>query len=71
MLTYLKMGLGALIVFPVALGIGFIFGVKHQKSVVAAQVAEAKITILKDGKRVDDKVFDADDTTLCTLLGGC
>jgi hypothetical protein len=62
---------GVVIATPIMLGIGFVWGVKHQKSVVAAQVATQQITILKKGREVDEKVFDADDATLCDLLGGC
>lgn len=65
------MAVGGLIVLPFALGIGFVYGVKHQKAVFAAQVNEGKIQVLKDGKAIDEKVYNADDSTLCNMLGGC
>lgn len=71
MLNALKMVLGALIVLPFALGIGFVYGIKHQKNVVAARAANDKVVILKDGKQIDEKVFSASDSALCDLLGGC
>ena len=34
-------------------------------------LAADRITILKDGKEIDDEVLAADDAVLCALLGGC
>lgn len=41
------------------------------KSAVRAQLAEARVQILKDGKEIDAEVLAADDAELCRLLGGC
>lgn len=41
------------------------------KSAVRAELASDRITILKDGKEVDDAVSQADDDGLCAFLGGC
>jgi hypothetical protein len=69
--SFIKLVVGGLIALSFALGIGFVYGVKHQKAAFAAQVAEGKIQVLKEGKAVDEKVYNADDSTLCDLLGGC
>lgn len=41
------------------------------KSAVLARLQSGRITILKDGRRIDEKVLGADDSALCRLLGGC
>jgi hypothetical protein len=38
---------------------------------VLSGLADDRITILKDGKEIDDEVLAADDDLLCALLGGC
>lgn len=41
------------------------------KKYVLNKMAEERIEMFKDGKRIDETVFNADDVGLCTLLGGC
>lgn len=41
------------------------------KSSVLSHLQSDRITILKDGKRIDEKVLGANDSALCLLLGGC
>lgn len=40
-------------------------------SAVLSRLQSDRITILKDGRRIDEKVLGADDSALCLLLGGC
>lgn len=35
------------------------------------ELQEDRAKILKDGKQVDETVYSADDSALCSLLGGC
>ena len=71
MLKYVYAVAGGLIVLPLAFGAGYVYGVRTHKAAVEAKAKDAKITILKDGKAVDEKVLTADDSALCNLLGGC
>lgn len=38
---------------------------------ILARLADDRITILRDGKEIDNAVLQADDDELCRLLGGC
>lgn len=38
---------------------------------IANELKEDRITILKDGKKIDDQVLNSDDTGICAILGGC
>jgi hypothetical protein len=38
---------------------------------ILARLADDRISILKDGKKIDEEVLSADDDQLCRLLGGC
>ncbi|WP_048647507.1 hypothetical protein [Nitratireductor soli] len=41
------------------------------KQAVLDRLKDDRITVLKDGKAIDDEVLGADTDTLCGLLGGC
>lgn len=41
------------------------------KSSVLDRLKDDRITILKDGKQIDEKALNADDDGLCAFLGGC
>lgn len=71
MLKYVYLVAGGLIVLPLAFGVGYVAGVRNHKASVESKAKDDKITILKDGKKVDEKVLNATDTGLCALLGGC
>lgn len=49
----------------------YVKGRADGRAVVAAKLAEDRITILRDGKAIDYEVLAADDDALCGLLGGC
>lgn len=41
------------------------------KAEVAVGLQDDRITILKDGQKIDEGALQADDFDLCGLLGGC
>lgn len=49
------------------------YGLGHHegRASLAAEIAGDRITILKDGKAIDEKVLAGDDDYLCGVLGGC
>lgn len=55
--------------FLVALA--YMIGRMDGRAALAAELAGDRITILKDGKAIDNEVLAADDPALCALLGGC
>lgn len=71
MLTWLKIGVGALAGAFIAFTSGYFIGQSAGKQSVRDELKDSRITILKDGKQIDEKVLGADDTGLCNLLGGC
>lgn len=56
---------------PILFGTGYLKGGADARATIAVQLKSDRITILQDGKEIDDAVFAADDTGLCALLGGC
>lgn len=71
MLTWLKLGVGALAGASIAFTCGYFIGHSAGKKSVLATLQAQRVTILKDGKQIDEKVLGADDDSLCGLLGGC
>lgn len=61
---------GLLAVLAVA-GTIYVKGRVDGRASLLSGLAEDRITILKDGKEIDDEVLAADDAVLCALLGGC
>ena len=69
MITYLKI---AAIVAGVALiGYSYIRVYNAGKDAVYAKLKDDRISILKDGKAIDEKVLSADDNELMCLLVAC
>lgn len=62
---------GALAVAAATMTAVYVKGRADGRAVVAAKLAEDRITILRDGKAIDYEVLAADDDALCGLLGGC
>lgn len=73
--TFLKSPLGRALAGIVALLVvaGGIYLVGHHEGRLSVLdgLKDQRITILKDGKQIDEKVLGADDSALCSLLGGC
>ncbi|RUW50063.1 hypothetical protein [Mesorhizobium sp. M8A.F.Ca.ET.021.01.1.1] len=63
--------LGALLLAGSLLGGVYAKGRVDGRASLAAQLAGDRITILKDGKAIDNEALAADDPALCALLGGC
>lgn len=67
--TSLKVG--AVIVVLAGLAWSHLWVYGAGKDSVLNRLKDDRITVLKDGRAIDDEVLRADDTMLCTLLGGC
>jgi hypothetical protein len=62
---------GVLAFSGVALGGAYFKGRADGRAAVIERLQSDRITILKDGRKIDDEVLGADDDALCALLGGC
>lgn len=71
LLDYLKLGAGALVGAALMAAPAYFYGKAAGKSEITASLQSDRITILKDGTKIDAEALTADDTSLCTLLGGC
>ncbi|MBB5576400.1 MULTISPECIES: hypothetical protein [Rhizobium] len=67
----IKIGGGIVIGAALASAPAYLVGKRAAKTEIAAGLQESRVTILKDGQKIDAKVFQADDVDLCLLLGGC
>lgn len=63
--------LAAIVASGTVVGGAYLKGRADGRAVVLEQIRTDRITILKDGKEVDDAVLGADDLGLCAMLGGC
>lgn len=61
----------AFAVASITLGISHSMAYRAGKTAVLERLKDDRITILKDGRRIDDEVLKADDSELCSYLGGC
>lgn len=41
------------------------------REAVMRKLQDDRITILQDGRKIDERVLRADDFSLCNMLGGC
>jgi len=71
MLQWLNLGIGAAVGALLMFGPVYFYGKSVGKADLVAQLQEDRARIIKDGKQVDEKVYSADDATLCVVLGGC
>lgn len=63
--------LAALLALLAIVATSYQTGRLHERAAIAAKLQDGRITVLKDGKAIDDEVLRADDAGLCALLGGC
>ncbi|RWI96101.1 hypothetical protein [Mesorhizobium sp.] len=63
--------LGALLLAGALIGGVYAKGRADGRASLTAQLAADRVTILKDGKAIDNEALAADDPALCALLGGC
>ncbi|RWE90213.1 hypothetical protein [Mesorhizobium sp.] len=63
--------IGVVLLAAALVGGVYVKGRADGRARVLSQIADDRITILKDGKKIDEQVLAADDDALCALLGGC
>lgn len=71
MISWLNLGVGAIVGAALAFGPVFFYGKSVGKTDLVTQLQEDRARIVKDGKQVDEKAYSSDDAGLCSLLGGC
>jgi hypothetical protein len=62
---------GGLVLAGTVIGGAYELGRHSEKVALNARLADGRITILKDGKAIDEKVLSGDDDYLCSVIGGC
>lgn len=62
---------GVVLLAAALVGGVYVKGRADGRAGVLSKLADDRITILKDGKKIDEQVLAADDDALCALLGGC
>ena len=71
LLSPLGKALAAVLVVSFITGGIYIYGHQRGAASVLQRLQSDRITILKDGRKIDEEALGADDTGLCALLGGC
>ena len=71
LLDWLKIGSGAVAGAVLAFGPVYFYGKSVGQAEVVSELKDDRIDVLKDGKKIDEEVFNSDDAALCSLLGGC
>ena len=70
---FLKLGQALAVVVGASVIVTLIYSYGHQRGAasVLQRLQSDRITILKDGRKIDEEALGADDIGLCALLGGC
>lgn len=68
---WLKIGGGIVIGAALMSGPVYFYGKAVGRANVVSEMKDDRITILKDGKKIDEDVLASDDAALCGFLGGC
>ncbi|MDJ1465647.1 hypothetical protein [Nitratireductor sp. GZWM139] len=71
LLSPLGKALAAVLAVSVMVGGIYLYGHQRGAASVLQRLQSDRITILKDGRKIDEEALGADDTVLCALLGGC
>ncbi|WP_417702391.1 hypothetical protein [Pseudophaeobacter sp.] len=71
LLSPLGKALAAVLAVSVIAGGIYLYGHQRGATSVLQRLQSERITVLKDGKKIDEEALGADDTGLCALLGGC
>jgi hypothetical protein len=70
-MNYLTLAIGVIVGAALMVAPAYLTGKRTGKAEIAVALQGVRITILKDGQKIDEKAFAADDVDLCLLLGGC
>ncbi|SCB41143.1 hypothetical protein [Rhizobium lusitanum] len=68
---YIKIGGGIVIGAALAIAPAYLAGRHAAIAEIVATLQAGRVTILKDGQKIDEQAIQADDADLCLLLGGC
>ena len=68
---WIKVASGVVVGAILAIGPVYFYGKSVGKTEVVSELKDDRIDILKDGKKIDEEVFNSDDAALCAILGGC
>ncbi|TPM06755.1 MULTISPECIES: hypothetical protein [unclassified Mesorhizobium] len=60
-----------IVLAAILVALAYMVGRLDGRAALAAELTGNRITILKDGKAIDNEVLAADDPALCAMLGGC
>lgn len=71
LLDWIKIGSGVLVGAVFISGPVYFYGKSVGRADLVGELQEDRVNILKDGKKIDEKAYVADDASLCALLGGC
>ncbi|MGI3127594.1 hypothetical protein [Nitratireductor sp. PBL-C9] len=71
LLSPLGKALAAVLAVSAIAGGIYLYGHQRGAASVLQRLQSDRITILKDGRKIDEEALGADDTGLCALLGGC
>ncbi len=63
--------IGAVLAVISALAWSHTHAYQSGRSAVLDRLKDDRITILKDGRKIDEQALNVDDAGLCALLGGC
>lgn len=63
--------LGRALLVAILVAAAYLYGRHDGRAGLAAELTSDRITILKDGKAIDNETLAADDPALCDMLGGC
>ena len=70
-MKYLWLAIGFAAGLSVGLLVGWFKGLTDFEAKIHNKLQGQQIEVYKDGKRIDEKVFSADDVGLCDMLGSC
>jgi hypothetical protein len=70
-MKWLWMGLGALIAVPLVSIPVYLVGSAQGKQAVKNALVKERLVTKEQISEIDNLVFDADESALCDILGGC
>lgn len=63
--------IGVLAGLTLGFGGGYLKGKSVGRQEVLTQGLKDRVITLEEGKKIDEKISNADDSALCSILGGC